>query len=134
MGESLNKAIGLGVGIFITLLIVSGVITIFSQMQQIYSNVSNTDTNVTTRFGKFAMYDNTEITGLDLVNCANKYYNENLVVVSYSGRDLNNADGVNYLQELVDNGTLKYEDKFRSTVEEVEYDGVDKTRISFTKM
>ena len=134
MGESLNKAIGLGVGIFITLLIVSGVITIFSQMQQIYSNVSNTDTNVTTRFGKFAMYDNTEITGLDLVNCANKYYNENLVVVSYSGRDLNNADGVNYLQELVDNGTLKYEDKFRSTVEEVEYDGVDKTKISFTKM
>ncbi len=134
MGESLNKAIGLGVGIFITLLIVSGVITIFSQMQQIYSNVSNTDTNVTTRFGKFAMYDNTEITGLDLVNCANKYYNENLVVVYYSGRDLNNADGVNYLQELVDNGTLKYEDKFRSTVEEVEYDGVDKTRISFTKM
>ena len=134
MGESLNKAIGLGVGIFITLLIVSGVITIFSQMQQIYSNVSNTDTNVTTRFGKFAMYDNTEITGLDLVNCANKYYNENLVVVSYSGRDLNNADGVNYLQELVDNGTLKYEDKFHSTVEEVEYDGVDKTKISFTKM
>ena len=134
LGESASRAISFGVGIFITLLIASGVISIFSQMQNIYKEVNDTNTSVTSRFGKYAMYDNTNLTGLEIINCANKYYNENLVVISYMDIDLNTDDGLNYLNEQIDNGSLKYEDKFHSIVEEVEYDGVIKTKITFTKI
>ena len=134
LGEAANKAISFGVGIFVTLLIASGVITMFSQMQNIYKEVNETDTSVTSRFGRYAMYDNTTITGLEVINCANKYYNDNLIVVEYSGVELNTEIGLEYLDDQLNLETIKYEDKFKSMVEEVEYDGVTKTKISFTKM
>ena len=62
MGEAANKAITFGVGIFVTMIIISAVIGIFSQMQEIYRQVDSTDTNVTTKFGRYAMYDNTTVT------------------------------------------------------------------------
>ena len=134
MGESTSKAIMFGVGIFITMIIVSGVIGIFSQMQEIYKQVNETDTSIASRFGKYAMYDNTTITGMDVINCANKYYDDPFVVVSYTDIDVNNIDGIALLQEQLNNENLKYEDKFSSIVEEVEYDGVIKTKVTFTKI
>ena len=134
MGDAANQAISLGVGIFVTLLIASGVIFIFSQMQDVYSEVSATDTNIAAQFGEYAMYDNTTITGLEVVNCANKYYDDNMVVVSYMGRDVNNADGIQYLEQQLNNGFLTYDQKYSSIAEEVEYDGLMKTRITFTRI
>ena len=134
MGDAANQAISLGVGIFVTLLIASGVIFIFSQMQDVYSEVSATDTNIAAQFGEYAMYDNTTITGLEVVNCANKYYDDNMVVVSYMGRDVNNADGIQYLEQQLNNGFLNYDQKYSSIAEEVEYDGIMKTRITFTRI
>ena len=134
MGDAANQAISLGVGIFVTLLIASGVIFIFSQMQDVYSEVSATDTNIAAQFGEYAMYDNTTVTGLEVVNCANKYYNENFVVVSYMGRDVNNAEGIQYLEQQLNRGFLTYDQKYSSIAEEVEYDGLMKTRITFTRI
>ncbi|MGN1012747.1 MAG: hypothetical protein ACI4ON_02820 [Clostridia bacterium] len=134
MGEAANKAIMFGVGIFITIIIISGIMFIFSQMQEIYKQVGTTDTTITSRFGKYASYDNTKVTGLEVINCANKYYKENLVVVTYNGFEVNTDSGLNYLDEQYNNGNLKYEDHYQSIVEEVEYDGLIKTRISFTKI
>ena len=134
MGDAANQAISLGVGIFVTLLIASGVIFIFSQMQDVYSEVSATDTNIAAQFGEYAMYDNTTLTGLEVINCANKYYNENMVVVSYMGRDVNNVDGIQYLEQQLNNGFLSYDQKYSSIIEEVEYDGIMKTRITFTRI
>lgn len=134
MGDAANQAISLGVGIFVTLLIASGVIFIFSQMQDVYSEVSATDTNIAAQFGEYAMYDNTTITGLEVVNCANKYYDDNMVVVSYMGRDVNNADGIQYLEQQLNNGFLTYDQKYSSIAEKVEYDGIMKTRITFTRI
>lgn len=134
MGDAANQAISLGVGIFVTLLIASGVIFIFSQMQDVYSEVSATDTNIAAQFGEYAMYDNTTVTGLEVVNCANKYYNENFVVVNYMGRDVNNADGIQYLEQQLNSGFLTYDQKYSSIAEEVEYDGIMKTRITFTRI
>lgn len=134
MGDAANQAISLGVGIFVTLLIASGVIFIFSQMQDVYSEVSATDTNIAAQFGEYAMYDNTTVTGLEVVNCANKYYNENLVVIMYNNVEVNTQDGLTYLDNQYNNGFLLYEDLFNSIVEEVEYDGLIKTRITFTKI
>ena len=134
MGESANRALMFGVGIFVTVIIISGIMFIFSQMKGVYKQVNSTDTSITARFGKFASYDNTEVTGLDVINCANKYYKENLVVVEYNGFSVNDENGINYLNDQYNNGILKYEDKYKSTVEEVEYDGLMKTKISFTKI
>ena len=134
MGDAANQAISLGVGIFVTLLIASGVIFIFSQMQDVYSEVSATDTNIAGQFGEYAMYDNTSVTGLEVVNCANKYYNENCVVVSYMGIDVNNAEGIQYLEQQLNSGFLTYDQKYSSIAEQVEYDGLMKTRITFTRI
>ncbi len=134
MGEAANRAISLGVGIFVTLLIASGVIFIFSQMQEVYSQVSATNTNIAAQFGEYAMYDNTTVTGLEVINCANKYYNESFVVVNYMGRDVNNVDGLQYLDQQLENGNLSYDQKYSSIIEEVDYDGIIKTRITFTRV
>ncbi len=134
MGEAASKAMMFGVGIFITIMIISGIMFIFSQMQEIYRHVNSTDTTITSRFGKFASYDNTQLTGLDVINCANKYYKENLIVVVYNNIEVNNESGIEYLNTQFENGILKYEDKYQSVVEDVEYDGLIKTRISFTKI
>ena len=131
MGESVNRAIMLGVGIFVTMLIASGVLFIFSQMQEVYSQVGNSDTSISSRFGEFAMYDNTVVTGLGIINCANKYYNDNLIVVELNGRVLNVDTGIQYLNDQVNNSNLKYEDSFISSISEVDYDGLIKTKITF---
>lgn len=134
MGEAANKAIMFGVGIFITIIIISGIVFIFSQMREVYRQVDSTDTTITSKFGKFASYDNTKVTGLDVINCANKYYKENLIVVVYNSSIVNDEAGIEYINTQYENGFLKYEDQFESIVEEVEYDGLIKTRISFTKI
>jgi len=131
LGESVNRAIMLGVGIFVTMLIASGVLFIFSQMQEVYSQVGNSDTSISSRFGEFAMYDNTVVTGLGIINCANKYYNDNLIVVELNGRVLNVDTGIQYLNDQVNNSNLKYEDSFISSISEVDYDGLIKTKITF---
>ena len=134
MGESANRAIMFGVSIFITVMIISAIMLIFSQMQEIYSQVGSTDTTISSRFGKYASYDNTKVTGLDVINCANKYYNENLVVVVYNSTQVNTESGVEYLEYEYENGSLKYEDYYLSVVDTVEVDGIEKTQILFTKI
>ncbi len=44
MGDNVNRALTLGVGIFVTLILVSGIITIFTQMRDIYGNVNKSNT------------------------------------------------------------------------------------------
>lgn len=134
MGETASKAIMFGVGVFVTIIIATSIFSLFSQMKNIYSEVGSTNTNIMKEFGEYPMYNNTEVTGLDVINCANKYYDEDLVVVSYNGEQLNNQAGIDYINYQYDNGYLKYEDKFKSTISDVEYDGIIKTVITFTKM
>ena len=103
-------------------------------MKEVYKQVGTTDTTIGNRFGEYASYNNTQVTGLDVINCANKYYNENLVVIMYNNVEVNTQDGLTYLDNQYNNGFLLYEDLFNSIVEEVEYDGLIKTRITFTKI
>ncbi len=133
MGDSLNKAIMIGAGLFITVIIISGIMFVFSQMQEIYKHVDDTDTSITSKFGKYASFDNTTITGLDMINCANKYYNNNEVVVIYGNIQLNTQEGIDYLNNEYENGNIKYEYTYSSTVDEVEIDGIYKTQISLTR-
>ena len=134
MGESANRAIMLGVGILITVIIASSIFSLFSQAKNVFSEVGKTNTDIMKGFGEYPMYNNTQLTGLDLINCANKYYEDNLVLVVFDGTQLNTATGVEYVDNLYENGNIKYEDMFFSTVEDIEVDGVEKKQITFTKM
>lgn len=134
MEDSVSRAIMFGVGIFITLIITSGVIGIFSQMKNIYADVDKTNTTITSRFGEFARYDNTTLTGMDVINTANRFYNDNLVTVVVSSVEVNTEAGLQYLNGLYDSGVIKYEDKFTSTQEEVTINGFLKTQITLTKI
>ncbi len=134
MGESASKAMMLGIGMLVTLVIASSIFSLFSQMRNIYNQVGNTNTDIMKGFGDYPMYNNTEVTGLDVINCANKYCDEMFVVVSYSDQQINTQAGIEYINYQYDNGYLKYEDKFRAIVEDAEYDGVQKKLITFTKI
>ena len=65
MGDNVNRALTLGVGIFVTLILVSGIITIFTQMRDIYGNVNKSNTSLLSSFDEFSQYNYTEKTGLD---------------------------------------------------------------------
>ncbi len=133
MGESLNRAIMIAVGLFVTVIIISGIMVIFSQMQEVYKNVNSTDTSIVGKFGKYASYDNTTITGLEMINCANKYYKDRNVIVMYGNIQLNTQDGIDYLNNEYENENIKYEYLYSSTIEDVEIDGIYKTQINLTR-
>lgn len=134
MSENANKAMLFAVGLFVTLIVISGIINIFSQFRQIYSGVNSTSTSLLSAFSEFTQYENAQKTGLEVINCANKYYNENMVVVIYNGQVVNTIEGLNYINQERDSGNLNYDDLFRSIVDEAEYDGIPKTRITFIKI
>lgn len=73
MENSANKAIMIGVGIFVTVAITSGILFSINQMKNIYSNVYETDTSMTSRFSEYDAFDNTIVTGVDVINAINKY-------------------------------------------------------------
>ncbi len=131
MDSAMNKAITVGVGIFITLIIVTGVFAVITQINNIYAQVYNLDTNLNSRFDEFTKYDNADKTGVDMINAANKFYNENLVIVEYNGRKLNDDAGLEYLEIQLSRDRITYDMRLYSTIETVEENRLEKTKITF---
>ncbi len=69
-----NKAITIGVGLLVTIAIVSGVIFSITQVINIYSKVYNTDTSIRGKFDEFDKFDGGEFTSVDVYNTIKKYY------------------------------------------------------------
>lgn len=134
MGESANRAIMLGVGMFITIIIASSIFSLFSQAKSVFSQVGKTNTDIMKGFGEYPMYNNTQVTGLDVINCANKYYEDNTINIIFDGRKINTQDGIDYIDRLYETGFLKYEDKYYSTLEDIEENGIEKKQVTFTIM
>lgn len=82
MDSLVNKPFLIGVAIFITLAITSGIIVVFNSVYEIYQKVYTTDVSINSRFGDYAMYDNTVMSGLQLYNTVKKY-NGNIYVEIY---------------------------------------------------
>ncbi len=131
MDSAMNKALTVGVGIFITLIIVTGVFAVITQINNIYAQVYNLDTNLNSRFDEFTKYDNADKTGVDMINAANKFYNENLVIVEYNGRKLNDDSGLEYLEIQLSRDRITYDMRLYSTIETVEENRLEKTKITF---
>ena len=82
MNTVTNKALVIAVGIFITIAITSAILVSIDLMRQVYSDVYETDINISSGFQEFDEYDGTTKTGLDLLNALNKYYNSSNVKIS----------------------------------------------------
>lgn len=107
MDSITNKALIIAVSIFVTISITSGILISINQMKNIYSKVYNTDTSITSKFNEFDPYDNTEKTGIDLLNTVNKYLGRSDVSVYLEDNIINTEEGVKKIKQ---NGefNLKY--------------------------
>lgn len=82
MDTLVNKPFLIGVAIFITLAITSGILIVFNSVYEIYQKVYTTDISVSSKFGEYAMYEGTVMSGLELYNTVKKY-NNNMYVSVY---------------------------------------------------
>ena len=108
-----NKALLIAVGVFITLALTSGVLMVIDNIRIIYSQVYETDTNITSNFSEFDKYDGSEFLGIDLKNTYKKYKDNNIVNVYYGDTLINdnNVDSISnetkLKSTLVENGDIK---------------------------
>jgi len=123
-----TRAIVIAVNVFITIAIVSIVIIMFFQMQEIYGVVAKTDNSIYSTFDNvYSMYNGRTMSGLGLLNTIKKYEDktEENIVINYPGSDsikeyvsVNNIRESVYLKSLMeDNIGYRYEDKYNVTVD-----------------
>ena len=118
-----NKAIVIAIRIFVTIAITSAILISIDLMRQVYSDVYETDTNISSGFQEFDEYDGTQKTGLDLINTLNKYYNNSNVRVTVirSGATFTNQnmniDTINsYDPEETSSPKTQYNDLYNCSV------------------
>ncbi len=102
-----NKAIMIGVSLFITIAITSGVLLSVGQIKNIYKEVYETNTNID--FDEFEKYDNGEFLGIDVKNTVRKYTGSNI-----TSRDTYTKDNIKII--IISSGTIKDSDKYISTL------------------
>ena len=90
MDSITNKAFLIGVGIFVTVAITSGIMLTISNMRDVYKDVYETDISLSRQFSDFDKYDGTQLSGGEVVNTINKYYNDPKADV-YIGEILKNT-------------------------------------------
>lgn len=76
-----NKALLIGVGLFVTIVITSGVIFTVNQARNVYKRVYETNTQIEANFDEYDAYENSEKTSLDMLNTAKKYRDSDTVFV-----------------------------------------------------
>lgn len=91
-----SKAISIGVGVLITIIVTSAVIFTITQVIDIYSKVYNTDTSIKGKYDEFDKFEDgkREFTELEVYNFIKKYY----------GKDFDNTS--NPKDERVEKVTL----------------------------
>lgn len=94
MDEISNKALMIGVALFVTIIITSGVLYTLGEMKEIYSKVYETNISLQDMFSEYDEYDNTKKTGIDVLNTVKKYKDDNLVEI-YIGSTF--VDKLNYI-------------------------------------
>lgn len=123
MENSTSKAIMIGVGIFVTVAITSGILFSINQMKDIYSKVYETDTSITSRFSEYDAFDGTTVTGVDVINAISKYKD---LVVSVVNTSIPARTSENFEEAMNDFYTYKFSSELVINQEKV-------TGIKFTK-
>ena len=81
MDSSANKALLIGVGLFVIIMITSAVLFLLGKMQTIYSQVYETDISIQGQFDEYESYDQTLKTGIEVKNAIKKYIGNPYVTV-----------------------------------------------------
>ncbi len=90
-----NKAIVIAVGIFVTLMIASGVLMVMDSIRGVYQDVYSTNISLSSQFNEYDAYDNTQKTKLDVLNTAKKYRENATVIVKLNETVINNQTWIN---------------------------------------
>lgn len=138
MDDISTRSIIIGVNIFVTMTIVSLVIIMFFQMQEIYGIVATTDTSIYNKFDDiYSMYHGKVETGIGLLNTLKKFEEnkDEQIKIVYPDREIiqkygenNNKREVTVLKNIMQgNGTenikglthrFKLENKYNVSVKE----------------
>lgn len=121
---STSKAFAIGVGIFVTLIIVSSFILMLNVVADIYNATENTNTSITAQFDNvYSMYAGAKLNTLNLMNTLRKYETDELVRI---GVKFKADDEVIYgqsnslllgdINDRVSRGELGYEEMFDVSV------------------
>ena len=127
MDDITTRTIVIAVNIFVTIIIISLLVTMFFQMKNIYGAVAKTDTSIYNKFNEvYSMYHGKVETGMGLLNTLKKYEEntEIKITITYDGYEeirekcKNEAKReVDELRKLMEKGTnYKFEDKYNVTV------------------
>lgn len=119
MSEISNKAIMVSVSLIVTIAITSSIIMVIGYFRDIYKTVDKTDISITQGLTSFDMYDNTIMTGLDMINTYRKYRNDVLVSVYYNGNIID-ENFVNFKEEDEKRKYDFYIKKFNVTCERID--------------
>ena len=85
MDNSANKALTIGVAVFITLMITSAILFILGRMQEVYSRVYETDISIQNQFDEYDAFDSTTKTGIEVYNAVKKYVGNQFVTITFKG-------------------------------------------------
>jgi len=110
-----TRTIVIAVNIFVTIAIVTLLITMFLQMQEIYGTVVETDTSIYNKFDDvYSMYNGKVETGIGLLNTLKKYEEQpdEKVIIKYPDSDI--------IREYIDYENL-YETEEKNIIREVVY-------------
>ena len=83
MDNSANKALKIGVAVFITIMITSAILFILGRMQEVYSRVYETDISIQNQFDEYDAFDSTTKTGIEVYNAVKKYVGNQFVTITF---------------------------------------------------
>lgn len=145
MDDITTRTIVIAVNIIVTLTIVSLIIVMFFQMQDIYKVVSSTDTSIYNKFDDvYSKYNGKVVTGIGLLNALKSYETntETKITIYYTDKEMiekkmtNGEREVLVLKQEMENSKMgkksyfRYEDKYNVSVTEENGDYV----INFNKI
>jgi len=85
LDNSANKALTIGVAVFITIMITSAILFILGRMQEVYSRVYETDISIQNQFDEYDAFDSTTKTGIEVYNAVKKYVGNQFVTITFKG-------------------------------------------------
>lgn len=117
-----SKFFVIGVGILVTLTIVSGVILGLAKMGEIFGLVENTNTSIISQFDSlYAMYNGTETNVIGLINTLRRYEQDESVVIVETNYTPLDDSGIAI--EIADRRTEEYKAKRIAKIEEERENG-----------
>ncbi|GIO80490.1 hypothetical protein J6TS7_41000 [Paenibacillus dendritiformis] len=106
-----QSALKVAAGIFLTIALITIVVLLFVSAQEATKTAQNEFSSIQTELSKasFTVYDNTTVSGSQVVNAIRKFYKQDqfgVRVITGKNKSSGNTDGTYYGSDVLDNGTF----------------------------